>query len=493
MNLRLLGKNTIVYAIGNMGLRAASFLLIPLYAHSLPLEDYGMLMTLILSIQIMLVVMNCGMRPALVRFMIQYEKEGRLSDLMGTTTFINLSLGLLVTVASLTVLMPVYKGVLHSDKVVLLVALACCVSLFQSLSILLMSYYRAQNEAVKFMAIGLATAGILLIISYLLLFVTRMGLLGAMIAKTITYAIIILVLSVQVFRKTRARISPTLMRELLRFGVPLTFAMCGYLIIGGASLYFLSLLKGLRAVAIYSLGLKLAQVMTILIILPFQLSFQPMICAELDNPAVKKNTARVFTYLVLAMAFASFAILFGARILLPFIAPPEYASAYMVILLLLPGMAFYGFSSFGECLLNVAQKTHITGCTIAAVTVVSLGLNFLLIQVMGWPGAALATNISYGLSGLGLLAAGLREFPVPIEWKRVRIASILALSLLIGFFLVRETSLILFGVTTLVAALLLVLLLFNFGFFHVEEILVMKDLINGKILKRGSHYNSISS
>jgi O-antigen/teichoic acid export membrane protein len=492
MNLRLFGKNTIVYAIGNMGLRAASFLLIPLYAHSLLLEDYGKLMTLMLSIQLMLIIMNCGMRPALVRFAIQHEREGRLSDLMGTSSLINLLIGLLVTGASLTVLLPLYEKVLHSDDVVLLVGMACCVSLFQSLSILLMSYYRAQNEAMKFMVVGIAAAGMLLVTSYVFIVVMQLGLFGALLAKTITYAVVLFVLSVQVLKKTRMTISPSLVPELLWFGCPLALAMCGHLIIGGASLYFLSLLQGLRAVAVYSLGYKLAQVMTMLIILPFHLSFQPMICANLDSPDVRKNTARVFTYLALAMALAAFAILFGARLLLPLIAPPEYSSAYLVILLLLPGMAFYGFSSFGECLLNVARKTHVTGCTIAAVTVISLGLNSLLVQVMGWPGAVLATNISYGLSGLALLVAGLREFPIPIEWKRVLIAGGLAVSFLVSFFVVRDTNLILFGVTTLTAALLLVYLLFNSGFFHGEEVLVMKDLIHGKILKRYLNHRGVS-
>ncbi len=492
MNLRLFGKNTIIYAIGNMGLRAASFLLIPLYAHSLPLEDYGKLMTLLLSIQLMLIAMNCGMRHTVVRFNKQFEKEGRVSELLGTSSLINVLMGLLVIGASLTVFVPLYREVLHSREVVLLVKIACCVSMLQSLCIHLMSYFRAQNEAVKFMIVGIASAGILLVASYILLFVMQMGLFGALLAKIIAYALVFLVLAVHIFTKTRVRISLSLIPELLWFGFPLALAMCGHLIIGGASVYFLSLLQGLNTVAVYSLGYKLAQVMTMLIILPFHLSFQPLICANLDNPDVRKKTARIFTYLALSMAFASFAILFGTRILLPLIAPPEYASAYIVILLLLPGMALYGLSNFGECLLSVARKTHVTGCTIAAVTVVSLGLNFLLVRAMSWYGAVLATNVSYGLSGLALLAVGLRKYPLPIEWKRVRVAGALAASFFVGFFVIRDTNLVLFGITTLVAALLVVSLLFNSGFFYGEEVRVMKDLFYRKILKRSLSHHSVS-
>ena len=36
MNLKLFAQDTILYGIGNASLRAAAFLLIPLYTHALP-------------------------------------------------------------------------------------------------------------------------------------------------------------------------------------------------------------------------------------------------------------------------------------------------------------------------------------------------------------------------------------------------------------------------------------------------------------------------
>ena len=90
MQLKIFGKNAIVYSIGNVGLRAASFILIPLYTHSLSMNDYGLLMTLLLTIQLMLTTMNCGMRPGLIRFTKEYEERNRISALVGTSCFINL-------------------------------------------------------------------------------------------------------------------------------------------------------------------------------------------------------------------------------------------------------------------------------------------------------------------------------------------------------------------------------------------------------------------
>jgi O-antigen/teichoic acid export membrane protein len=431
MGLKLFGKNTVVYAIGNVGLRAASFLLIPLYTHSLSMKNYGLLMTLLLTIQFMLIVMNCGMRPGLIRFTTEYEKNNSVPVLLGTSCFINLLGGLVVTGLSLTLFIPFFRGVLHSENVYFYVCLSCFISLLQSLSVHIMSYYRARNESIKFMIAGIVAAVILFITSYIFLCILRMGITGALLAKVVTYAIIFLLISFDVFSRTGIRISLALVPMLVRFGIPLVFSMFGELVITGASIYFLSFLSGLEAVAIYSLGHKLASVLAIILILPFQLSFGPYVFANLDSPQVRKQVSQLLTYFVIAMSGVSFCILFGSRLLLPFIAPPEYSSAFMVTVLLLPAMGFVGMYYFAETLLNAVRKTHIIGLIMTVCAVFSVMLNYILIRFLGWNGAIVATNVSFILAGSTLLIVGEKKFPIPIEWRRLGIAVGLFLAIII--------------------------------------------------------------
>jgi O-antigen/teichoic acid export membrane protein len=431
MSLKLFGKNAVVYAIGNVGLRAASFLLIPLYTHSLSMKNYGLLMTLLLTTQFMLIVMNCGMRACLVRFTKEYEKNNRISVLLGTSCFVNILGGLVVTGVLLTLLIPFFRGVLHSENVYLYVSLSCGVSLLQSLSIHIMAYYRARNESIKFMVAGIVAAGILFAASYTFLYILHMGIIGALLAKIATYAIILLLISFDVFSRTGIRISFALLPKLMRFGLPLVFSMSSEFVIIGASIYFLSLLSGLEAVAIYSLGHKLAAVLAIVLILPFQQSFGPFVFANIDSPQVKKQMSQLLTYLVFAISVVSFCILFGSRLLLPLIAPPEYSSAYIVILLLLPGMAFIGMYYFAETLLKTVRKTHIIGLTMTVCALFSVTLNYVLIRFLGWYGAIIATNVSFILVGSILLIVGEKRFPIPIEWRRLGVAVGLFLAVII--------------------------------------------------------------
>lgn len=477
MGLKLFGKNAIVYAIGNVGLRTVAFLLIPLYTHSLAVRDYGLLMTLLLTNEFMLIPMNCGMRLALVRFAKEYEKDNRISALVGTSCFINVLSGLVVTAISLTLLIPVFRSVLHSTDVFSYICLVCCISLLQSLCIHLMDYYRARNESVRFMVAGLVSAGILLVVSYVLLYMLRMGITGALWARIATYGMILLPISFDILSRTGVRISLNLIPAFVRFGFPFVFSMSSEFVIVGASIYFLSLFSGLESVAIYSLGQKLATVLAIALILPFQMSFQPFIFANLDSPNVKKQMSQLLTYLVLAISGASFCILFGSRLLLPYIAPPAYSSAYKIIILLLPGMAFIGIYYFAETILTAVRQTHIIGLTMSVCAVLSISLNYTLTRFMNQYGAIIATNVSYMLVGSSLFIIGKKKVPIPIELRRLCIAAGLFLAvILFNLALLKVNNGTYYSIS--IAAICLMACVLHFGsFYNDREKLFFRNVV----------------
>jgi O-antigen/teichoic acid export membrane protein len=130
----------------------------------------------------------------------------------------------------------------------------------------------------------------------------------------------------------------------------------------------------------------------------------------------------LLTYLVFAISGALFCILFGSRLLLPYIAPPAYSSAYSVIILLLPGMAFIGIYYFAETLLTTVRQTHIIGMTMTTCAILAVILNYVLIRYLNQYGAIIATNACYMLAGSSLLIIGRRKFHVPFEAKRLGFA-----------------------------------------------------------------------
>jgi len=454
-------------------------LLIPIYTHFLSVSDYGLLATLLVSIQLMLIFANLGMQTCLVRFTKEYEENNRIGTLVGSCAVLNLLAGLALTSVSFAFLMPFFRSMLHSDDVRLYVGMACGVVLMESVNTLVMSYYRAQNQALRFSIVGICLALTLIVGNFVLLRILNLGIRGALLAYIVTYGAGLFFVSLDIVRKTGIGISLRLMARLLRFGFPLVFSMAGNTAIGAVGIYLLSYFAGLETVAIYALGWKLAGIMSVVLIYPFSLAFEPYVFTSLSSTDIKEKLSRLLTYLILGVTLTSFALVAGSRILLPLIAPPEYAPAFMVILLLVPAMAFVGMYYFGGTLITAVQKTYLVGLTMTIGAIISLLLNCMLIPKMGWYGAVIAFDVTYTLVGLVLFALGRKMFPMPVEWKRIAITAALLTLFFFVFLMIKGTSLFTFVAISLMVGLVAILVLFAFRFFYADERIAIRRLVAG--------------
>jgi len=487
MKLGFLGKATVLYAIGNVCLRAASFLLIPIYAHFLSVEDYGLLMTLMLSIQFMLVAMNCGTEHCVVRFAEHCQKTDRLNSLMGTSFCISMVSSFAVSCICLTLLIHFFQHVLHREDVYWLVTFTLCSALFQSLCDLLNAHYRSQHQPIKYAMVGISTALMLTVMSFVFLYILGMGVKGALMAKVITYGCIFSVIARQIYSRTGFRISFGMVPQLLRFGVPLSISAFGQFAITGASIYLISFHSGLDSVAVYSLGQKLASVLLMVLVLPFQLSFQPFVFSQLDTPDINKQMARLLTYLMWAIAGGAFSILLATRLFLALVMPPEFADAYRVTLLMMPAMAFVGLFYFAETLLKAVQKSSVIGLFVLVAALCSVILNYVLIERFSWYGALIASNVIYFILAGSLLTVGLKSFPLPIEWKRLRTTAFLFIGILAVNLFLLKSNLYLYCTVQLIVAAALGFAVFRTPLLEKSE----KDALKQTILRMGDRFRRI--
>lgn len=457
MNILSLSKNTFIYGIGNIFLRASAFLLIPLYTHSLSVSDYGLFSNLLLTIQIMIITMNFGMRSAFFRYTKEYEAKLLMGELLGSSLLVNIMAGIFSSAALILFLKQFFRTILHTENIDEYLILTCLAALVQTLCLQVMCYYRATDQAAKFAYISVFAALLLFVINIILLKFFFMDVRGALLAAIITHCVTLLFILIDVIlKKTGIRITFSTIKKLLNFGSPLIFSMMGTLIMGSSSIYFLSYYKGLEVAAFYALGYKLAAVVGIVLTLPFQLAFQPFVFANIEDPNLKRTLSTLLTYFLMSVVIISFSILLTSRILLPFIAPPEYASAYLILLLLLPSEAYKGLLVFGETLLGISKKTHIIGTTVGICGCLSLILNFLLIPLMSWYGALIASNISCISAALIVLIFGIKSYPINIEWLRAGFTVCIFTFFLTIMFFLQTTSNFIFFLGALISACLVV-------------------------------------
>jgi O-antigen/teichoic acid export membrane protein len=469
MNLSRFGTNALLYALGTMGLRAASFLLIPIYTHSLPVHDYGLLAVLLQTAQIMIIVMSLGSRTALIRFAKEYDEKDRAGVLLGTSLLITAAGAVLVTIIATLFLPPLFKSVLHTENVSTFVLLTCAGAGFNCLSIHLISYYRAGQEGLKVIMVSLLGAVSLIVLTLVFFRVLHLGIYGALLAQAIAFGALTAFLLVTVSSKTRLELSMPLAWDLVRFGLPLILVMAGGLITQGSAIYFLSYFRGLEEVGVYSLGLKMAQISEMVLILPFQMAYEPFVFGHIGDSRLWSTISRLLTYLMIAFAFVACGIVFVARDLMPWIAPPAYGSAYFLIFLIVPAISFRGVYYIGESLLYIERRTRLVGTIVATFTVLSVALNYLWIWRWGMYGAIAVFALTTVCTAVVVMKLGLRMSSVRIETDRLWVAATALFVFLATVYALHDTSRLVYYSLIPAAVFAGALLLYVSGFTKKEE------------------------
>jgi O-antigen/teichoic acid export membrane protein len=178
-------------------------------------------------------------------------------------------------------------------------------------------------------------------------------------------------------------------------------------------------LTNLETVAIYSLGHRIAKIVGVVLIIPFQMAFEPFVFANLGKPKIRATIASLLTYLIFISVFVTFGVAVFAKAIIQIMAPEAYAQAYFVVLLILPVMAFRGIYYVGEAMLHVRKKTLVSGGIVALIGGCSLLSNYALISWAGLYGAVLAFDLAVACMGLLTLVLGMKVFPVPLELQRL--------------------------------------------------------------------------
>ncbi len=415
------GLNALIYGIGTIFGRAATFLLIPLFTHTLSVDEYGILSTLLITSQLLVILIDCGMRNTLIRFYHEYNEKAILGQLIGSTLVISI-FAFIITTGSAFIL---FKSFFHHYLTIAnperLTLLLCAASFGQSLFLHLQSYFRAKNEAIKFAISGIIYSILVLSLTFISLVLLQLNLEGIFMAQIISSGIIIIYILYTIIITQKLKISFKSIIECLKFGFPLIFSMSGEYFIGAAAVYYLNFLATLKDVAIYSLGLKLANITILVFILPFRLAFEPYIFSISRSRDIKTYISKIFTLFFLGYIFVAFILSIIIYFLMPIIAPSDYSFAYFVLVSTLPAFLFYGLYYFGEILINLVKKTKTTGIIVSSCSILSLIYYYILIKSFHLYGAIFSITIAYITIGLFVMLFGLKFTQIKLEWKRIAI------------------------------------------------------------------------
>lgn len=473
-------RHTFIYSISNIAAKAVGVLLIPLYTSKLTLGEFGVWDLLDVTITILAEIFILGQASALILINNSGEfKERKDSSLFSITVFIlSITSLLVIFIEAVTSLFPSYFENTYFPSPYL--KLAAYIVLLRVLNNLFLTKIRADEQSGYYTIISVLRIFLITGLTVYFVAFAQSGILGILYSTAMGESLTLLLLLIKVIPQMKIRFDKNILKEALKFGLPLVFVTIGYYLLNLSDRYIIKYLLGAEAVGLYGFGYRVAGVLNMLLILPFNLSFMPIAFKIFGQKDDARYFSKMMTYSTFFFVWGFvFLSLFSKELIDIFSARPDYGSAYLFIPVILLSYVFSGMRLTATLGMLLTKNTkNIAWITIGS-ALLNILLNFIFIPVYGLMAAAINTLIAYLLFYIITQRISDKYFKIPFENKKLVMMIILgsAFSSVIYFF--PEISFAAGIIFKIVLVGIYPLILFLFGFYERAELDV---LINPKKL-----------
>lgn len=207
---------------------------------------------------------------------------------------------------------------------------------------------------------------------------------------------------------TRARTS-----AFLAFGLPMTLWLVPGLLMDVGDRFVINALLGTSAVGIYDANYRLIAGVATLLIAPITITLHPFIMAMTESgreSTVGRIISGIIENLIVLGAFSSgLALIFHADIAL--LLGPAFREGSVIMPAVVVGMFALHIGSFAHKPFEIARRTRPMVVLAFVGAAINLALNYALIPVVGYIGAAYATALSFGFYAVSVGLLGRRIIP----------------------------------------------------------------------------------
>src|SRR5437660_673717 len=418
--LRRLGKHSAIYGLGGLVSRILATLLLPLYTHYLPPGSYGRVEAVTAATAVLAIALQMGISSAFFRFYFDAKEQAEKLTVIRTSFWFTMAMSTVGLALGLIFAAPIshWIGLGHDPSLVRAGAVGLWAQTnYQQLTAL----FRVEERSTQY-AIA-SVANVLITVAAMVLFVAvfHWGAIGLVVGNFTGTLVVYLALLVYRTEQLGVEWDRDLLRAMQRFGLPLVPSALALWWINFVDREFVVWFKGLREAGIYSAAIKIASVVTFVMI-AFRTAWPAFAYSIEDDREAKRTYSFVLTYL---LTFASWiALALGA--LAPWwtrlLTAPQYQRAEKGIALL----AFAGAVYAGYTVLAIgsgrARQTQLNWVVTGAGAAANVGLNFWLIPRWGMVGASISTASAYVVLFAGMTLYAQRVYPVAYQWRRVATA-----------------------------------------------------------------------
>jgi len=416
--LRRLGKHSAIYGLGGLVSRILATLLLPLYTHYLPTDAYGRVETITAATAVLAILLQMGISSAFFRFYFdEHEDRGKLT-VVRTSFWFTMGMSTLGLVLGLVFASQVSHLLALGDDPQLVRAGA--VGLWAQTNYnQLTALFRVEQRSVQYAIASVVNVLLTVVAMVVFVAVFHWGSVGLIVGNFMGTLVVYAALVAYRSEQLGLEFDRTLFRRMQHFGLPLVPSALALWAINFIDRAFVGWYKGQGEVGVYSAAVKVAGVITFVMV-AFRTAWPAFAYSIDDDRDAKRTYSYVLTYLMTFAAWISLAL--GA--LAPWIVAlltsrPGYLRAEKGVALL----AFAGAVYAGYTVLAIgsgrARKTQFNWVVTGVGAAANIALNFWLIPEYGMVGASISTAAAYVVLFIGMALYANRVYPVAYQWRRI--------------------------------------------------------------------------
>jgi len=419
-NLKNLLKHSVVYGISNVAQKASGIILLPLFTHFLSVEEYGRYGLLYITTVIISQSLVIGQSSSVIRYNNSTNFTNRKRSIFFTLTSLVLAVTVVFVIIS-EIYIDQISGWLGSPEDFKLPVRVCIyIVAVVTINNVLLGKIRADEKSVLYTIAGLVKIFIQIGFTIYFLVALDMGLVGVLLGQLTGEISTILVVTPSLLKEIEFKFEKSIIKDSLNFGLPLVFSAVAINLLNGSDRYIIKFLIGERVLGLYELGYRVAGIINMILIIPFNLSLLPMAYKVYQTAGDKDYYKKLKTYLAFLLVWAGLALsLFSKEIVEIFALNPSYYSAYIVVPYIILAYILYGMSTISSLGMYLSGKNFYMALITMFCAGINIGLNFWLIPQYGIIAAAVSTVIAFFIQDTLSILASNKYYPIQYEYFKL--------------------------------------------------------------------------
>lgn len=480
-------KNTIkqsaIYGLSRIGVRAASFILIPIYTSVFATDVIANINLLESFWQYIFTFILFGAEAAIINFCAKEKDDSKRKKIIFNFFSILLTNSLLFILIAGFLSSNLSLLVLRETGYSSVIFYCFLISAFEALLIIPLTIARLNEKPLLYTLIVLCNLFINILLQLYFIFYLQYSFEYVFFAKFAAPAITLILCIFYILKNIKINYNSAALKEIIKYSFPLMIAMVFSLLLNSIDRFILVDFVSKQQVAVYTIAFSIGSITNAFILSPYTLAMNVIFWKKLQDENFNRFMTKSSTYLFFTMIFSALLISFYIQYVIKiFVRNPELWYASNIIPIILFANCFVALFLFPTFDFYHKKKTNTILLIIILSLIFSVALNIVFIRYFGIYASSFITVLSY----LFMFFSGLffsRKFKLTkYESKKLIILSVLYIIFVYSAFQMNIQNMYLDIFIKVILIFLYLFFLYLFGFFEKIEIIMIKQLSN-KYLK----------